>query len=98
MSQTSTVSAIVGVGAGDPDLASAAPGTGPPCGSTAVVAPGQWVAGPASCGSFARPGAADTATGSMSIQAKAFDPAVSAPLGDVDLTAISPPGRSPASR
>ncbi len=56
VSQTSTVPAMfdIGAGAGDPDLASSAPGTGPLCATTAsvtyappgaVVTAGQWVAG-----------------------------------------------------
>ncbi len=99
--QTSTVPAMfdIGAGAGDPDLASSAPVAGPLCASTAsvtyappgaVVTPGQWVAGPAGCGPYAGPGAAGTATDTLSIQAKAFDPAITAPLGDYDLTAINP--------
>jgi hypothetical protein len=101
VSQTSTVPAMfdIGAGAGDPDLASSAPGTGPLCASTAsvtyappgaVVTAGQWVAGPAGCGPYASPGAAGTATDDMSIRAKAFDPTVTAPLGDYNLTAINP--------
>jgi hypothetical protein len=61
VSQTCTVPAMfdIGAGAGDPDLASSAPGAGPLCASTAsvtyappgaVVTAGQWVAGPAGCG------------------------------------------------
>jgi hypothetical protein len=99
--QTSTIPAMfdIGAGAGDPDLASSAPGAGPLCASTAsvtyappasVVTPGQWVAGPAGCGPYAGPGAAGTATDTMSLQAKAFDPTVTAPLGDYNLTAINP--------
>src|SRR5580658_1169283 len=101
VSQTSTVPAMfdIGAGAGDPDLASSAPGSGPLCASTAsvtyappgaAVTPGQWVAGPAGCGPYTGPGAAGTATDDMSIRAKAFDPAVTAPLGDYNLTAIDP--------
>jgi hypothetical protein len=101
VSQTSTVPAMfdIGAGAGDPDLASSAPGSGPLCAPTAsvtyappgaVVTPGQWVAGPAGCGPYASPGTAGTATDDMSIVAKAFDPAVTAPLGDYNLTAINP--------
>lgn len=56
----------------------------------AVVTPGQWVAGPAGYGPYASPGAAGTATDSLSILAKAFDPAVTAPLGDYNQTAINP--------
>jgi hypothetical protein len=55
-----------------------------------VVTPGQWVAGPAACGPYTGPGAAGTATDSLSIQAKAFDPTVTAPLGDYNLTAVNP--------
>jgi len=101
VSQTSTVPAMfdIGAGAGDPDLASSAPGAGPLCASTAsvtyappgaVVTPGQWVAGAAGCGPYTGPGAAGTATDSLSIQAKAFDPTITAPLGDYNLTAINP--------
>jgi hypothetical protein len=99
--QTSTIPAMfdIGAGAGDPDLASSAPGTGPLCASTAsvtyappgtVVTPGQWVSGPAGCGPYAGPGAAGTATDTMSLQAKAFDTTITAPLGDYNLTAINP--------
>jgi hypothetical protein len=56
----------------------------------AVVTPGQWVAGPSGCGPYASAGAAGTATDSMSILAKAFDPAVTAPLGDYNQTALNP--------
>jgi len=108
VSQTSTVPAMfdIGAGAGDPDLASSAPGSGPLCASTAAVTyappgaavtPGQWVAGPAGCGPYTGPGAAGTATDDMSIVAKAFDPAVTAPLGDYNLTAIDP-NATPAMR
>jgi Peptidase inhibitor I9 len=101
VSQTSTVPAMfdIGAGAGDPDLASSAPGAGALCGSTAsltyappggVVTSGQWVAGPAGCGPYASPGAAGTATDTLSIVAKAFDPTVTAPLGDYNLTALNP--------
>jgi hypothetical protein len=101
VSQTSTIPAMfdIGAGAGDPDLASSAPGAGPLCASTAavtyappgaVVTAGQWVAGPAGCGPYSGPGAAGTATDTMSILAKAFDPTVTAPLGDYNLTAINP--------
>jgi hypothetical protein len=99
--QTSTIPAMfdIGAGAGDPDLASSAPGAGPLCAPTASVtyAPpgaevtaGQWVAGPAGCGPYTGPGATGTATIKMSIRAKAFDPTVTAPLGDYNLTAINP--------
>jgi hypothetical protein len=101
VNQTSTVPAMfdIGAGAGDPDLASSAPGAGPLCASTAsvtyappgaVVTPGQWVAGAAGCGPYTGPGAAGTATDSLSIQAKAFDPTITASLGDYNLTAINP--------
>jgi hypothetical protein len=89
----------IGAGAGDPDLASSAPGTGPLCGSTAsltyappgaVVTPGQWVAGPSGCGPYTGPGASGTATDTLSIQAKAFDQTITAPIGDYNLTAINP--------
>jgi hypothetical protein len=101
VSQTSTIPAMfdVGAGAGDPDLASSAPGAGPLCADTAsvtyappgaVVTPGQWLGESAGCGPYTGPGAAGTATTSMSIRAKAFDPTVTAPLGDYNLTAINP--------
>jgi hypothetical protein len=101
VNQTSTVPAMfdVGAGAGDPDLVSSAPSAGALCGSTAaltyappgaVVTAGQWVAGPAGCGPYPGPGAAGTATDTMSIQAKAFDPAVTDSLGDYNLIAINP--------
>jgi hypothetical protein len=101
VNQTSTIPAMFDIGAatGDPDLASSAPGAGPLCASTAsvtyappgkVVTPGVWLAGPAGCGPYSGPGAAGTSTSSMSILAKAFDPTVTAPLGDYNLTAINP--------
>jgi hypothetical protein len=92
----------IGAGAGDPDLSSSAPGAETPgslCGSTAsltyappggVVTAGQWVAGPSGCGPYPGPGAAGTATDTLSIQAKAFDPAVTDSLGDYNLTAVNP--------
>jgi hypothetical protein len=109
VNQTSTVPAMfdIGAGAGDPDLASSAPAGGPPgslCGSTAsltyappggVVTPGQWVAGPSGCGPYPTAGTSGTATDTLSILAKAFDPTVTAPLGDYNLTAIHP-GETPA--
>jgi Subtilase family/Peptidase inhibitor I9 len=101
VSQTSTIPAMfdVGTATGDPDLASSAPGAGPLCAPTAsvtyappgaAVTPGIWLAGPAGCGPYTGPGAAGTATSSMSIHAKAFDPTITAPLGDYNLTAIHP--------
>jgi Peptidase inhibitor I9 len=106
VSQASTVPAMfdIGAGSGDPDLASSAPVSGPLCADTAsvtytppgaVVPAGQWAAGPAGCGPYAGPGPAGTATDTLSILAKAFDPAVTAPLGDYNLTAINP-GATPA--
>jgi hypothetical protein len=99
--QTSTIPAMfdIGTATGDPDLASSAPGAGPLCAPTAsvtyappgaAVTPGVWLAGPAGCGPYRGPGAAGTATSRMSIVAKAFDPTVTSPLGDFNLTAINP--------
>src|SRR5580658_9316687 len=104
VNQTSTVPAMfdIGAGAGDPDLASSAPGAGALCASTAsltyappggVVTAGQWVAGPAGCGPYASAGTAGTATDTLSVVAKAFDPSVTAPLGDYNLTALHPAGK-----
>jgi hypothetical protein len=99
--QTSTIPAMfdIATDTSDPDLASSAPGAGPLCASTAsvtyappgkAVTPGIWFAGPMSCGPYAGPGATGTAKISLSILAKAFDPTVTAPLGDFNLTAINP--------
>jgi hypothetical protein len=83
---------------GDPDIASSGPGAGQLCGDTARVsyAPpggqvtaGAWGAAPSECGPYPAGGAAGTATDTITVQAKAFDPAITSPTGDVWLQAIN---------
>jgi len=104
--QTSTVPAMFDISpySGDPDLASASVGPGPLCSDTAsvsysppggTVTAGFWEAGPTECGPYAYtsspPSApAGSATISMTAQTKGFDPAVTAPTGDLWLLATNP--------
>ncbi|MGH3186090.1 MAG: S8 family serine peptidase [Streptosporangiaceae bacterium] len=100
VAQTSSVPAMFDFSPfnGDPDLASAAPGTGPLCSDTAsavyspsggTVTAGLWSAGPSECGPYAVPAAPGNATISMNAQTKAFDPAVTSPAGDLWLAATN---------
>ncbi len=84
--------------AGDPDLPSHNPGTGPLCATSAAVsyAPaggrvtaGIWQADPSECGPYPAQAPAGTATDTATIQAKAFDSSVTSPSGDVWLQAIN---------
>jgi hypothetical protein len=84
---------------GDPDIASSGPGAGQLCGDTARVsyAPpggqvtaGAWGAAPSECGPYPVGGPAGTATDTVTVQAKAFDPAITSPTGDVWLQATNP--------
>jgi hypothetical protein len=84
---------------GDPDIASANPGTGPLCSTTesasytpsgGTVTAGLWSAGPTECGPYPAQALAGTATISMAAQTKAFDSAVTSPSGDLWLLAANP--------
>ena len=104
--QTSTVPAMFDFSpfSGDPDLPSANLGTGPLCSNTAsgsysprggTVTAGYWSAGPTECGPYAYTGsppsaAAGSATIALTVQTKSFDPAVTAPTGDLWLQAANP--------
>jgi hypothetical protein len=106
VAQTSSLPAMFNVNsfAGDPDLGSSAPETASStaslCADSASVsyAPpgggvtaGEWEAAPDECGPYAKGGAADgTATISMTVQAKGFDPAMAPSSGDFWETAVNP--------
>ena len=105
VTQTSSLPAMFDVStlAGDPDLTSApglANSTSSLCSDSASVsyAPlggsvtaGEWAAGPDECGPYPPGGAATgTATVSMTVRAKAFDPAMAPSTGDFWETAVNP--------
>ena len=105
VAQTSSLPAMFNVSslAGDPDLASSrgsASQTGSLCADSASVdyAPpggdvtaGDWAAAPDECGPYPAGGAATgTASISMTVRAKAFDPAVAPSTGDFWETAVNP--------
>ena len=105
VAQTSSLPAMFNVNslAGDPDLASSrgfASQTASLCADSASVnyAPpggrvtaGDWAAAPAECGPYPAAGAATgTATVSMTVRAKAFDPAMAPSTGDFWQTAVNP--------
>jgi hypothetical protein len=84
---------------GDPDISSHGPGSGPLCSAneTAGYAPsggsvtaGLWSANPTECGPYSQQAPAGTATASMSVETKAFDPAVTSPGGDIWLDSVDP--------
>jgi hypothetical protein len=87
---------------GDPDLASSAPGSGPLCAVNAsvswvppggTVTAGLWESAPTECGPYPVGGApAGTAIDEMTVQTKAFDPAVTSPTGDLWELAVNPSG------
>jgi len=101
MSQTSSSPAMFDFSPlnGDPVIASASPGVGQLCANPAqasyapaggVVTPGVWQAQPTECGPYPGQALAGTATTAWTIQARAFDTAVTSPTGDVWLQAINP--------
>jgi hypothetical protein len=105
VAQTSSLPAMLNVSslAGDPDLASSpdfASATVSLCADSARVdyAPpgrsvtaGDWSAAPAECGPYPAGGAATgTATVSMKVRAKAFDPAMAPSTGDFWERAVNP--------
>jgi hypothetical protein len=101
VAQTSSLPAMFDFGpiAGDPDLASSASGTAALCSTSASgafapgggsVTAGIWFTAPAECGPFAAPAPAGTATVSMSVVAKQFDPAVTSDTGDFWDAAVNP--------
>jgi hypothetical protein len=102
VTQSSSLPAMFDVSpfAGDPDLPSTASTAAPLCADTASVsyAPpggevtaGEWSAGPTECGPYGVGGApAGSATISMVVQAKAFDPAVTSATGDLWQIAVNP--------
>jgi Subtilase family/Peptidase inhibitor I9 len=84
---------------GDPDVASSASGSSPLCNTAAsasyappggLVTAGVWYAEPSECGPYPAPAPAGTATDTMTAQAKAFDPAVTSPTGDIWQAATNP--------
>lgn len=84
---------------GDPDIASANPGAGALCADNAaatykplggVVTAGVWFANPSECGPYAAAAAAGTAQISLVAKTKLFDPAVTAPTGDLWLQSTNP--------
>jgi hypothetical protein len=84
---------------GDPDLASAASGTGPLCSTNpaAVYTPargavtsGEWYVAPDECGPYPGPAPAGTASVTVSATTQSFDPAVTASTGDFWMYAVNP--------
>jgi len=102
VAQTSSLPAMFDVfpAPGDPDLASSAPGSGPLCADTAsvsytppggTVTAGLWESAPTECGPYQVGGApAGTATDTLTVQTKAFDPAVTSATGDLWAQSLSP--------
>jgi hypothetical protein len=101
VSQTSTLPAMFDFGpyAGDPDIASANPGTGPLCADTAsatytspsgTVTAGLWYQSPSECGPYRSAAPAGTAQVSMVAKTKPFDSNVTSPTGDLWLEATNP--------
>ncbi len=105
--QTSTAAAMFDTGpdVGDPDLASASPGPGALCSTTAsvfydppdgTVTPGEWYAQPSECGPYASTEPKGSATIGAEAQTKAFDSTVTSTTGDVWAQAVDPDaGNSP---
>ena len=85
--------------AGDPDLASSASGAGPLCSTSpsasyspsgGTVTSGVWSVTPAECGPFLAPAPAGTASDSVTATTKAFDTAVTSPVGDFWEASVNP--------
>jgi hypothetical protein len=83
---------------GDPDIASAGAGGSQLCANPAEasyapaggqVPPGEWAADPSLCGPYPAAALAGTATDAITIQAQAFDTAVTSPTGDIWLQSIN---------
>ncbi len=83
----------------DPDLASAASGATPLCGTSPSVTfsptggrltSGVWYALPSECGPYPGPAPAGTVTVTASVVTAPFDPAASSPTGDIELAATDP--------
>jgi hypothetical protein len=100
VSQTSSTQAMFDFSPfpGDPDIASAGPGATQLCSTSSQasytpaggqVEPGEWSADPSECGPYPAQAPAGTATDAITIQAKAFDSAVSSPTGDIWLQATN---------
>jgi hypothetical protein len=77
---------------GDPDLSSSASGPGTLCGDAAAasysppggtVTAGEWYGQPGECGPYSSGAAEGTATLSVTVVTRAFDPAVSSSTGDL---------------
>ena len=94
LAQTSSIPAMFDFEpvAGDPDLASAASGSGPLCSTSesaaynpsgGSVTAGEWFAGPTECGPYTGPAPTGTATINMTVQTKGFDTAMGSPTGDL---------------
>jgi hypothetical protein len=84
---------------GDPDIASNGPGASQLCATSesatyapsgGQVEPGEWASDPSECGPYPAQAPAGTATDAITIQAKAFDTAVTSPTGDIWLQATTP--------
>ena len=84
---------------GDPDLASSSLGTASLCSTSpsasydpsgGAVPDGFWTAGPTECGPYAGPAPAGTFNIAMTAETKAFDPAVTASTGDIQLASVDP--------
>lgn len=99
--QSSSLPAMFDWGAtqGDPDIGSASVGTAPLCADAASasytppggrVPAGAWYAAPTECGPYSAPAPAGTASVSMTVRTKAFDPAVTSAEGDLWLAAANP--------
>jgi hypothetical protein len=100
VSQTSSPPAMFDFSSatGDPDIVSEGPGGGQLCGSSAQasyappggqVASGIWSSNPSQCGPYPAVAQQGTATDAITIQAKAFDTAVTSPTGDVWLQSVN---------
>jgi len=101
VSQTSTLPAMFDFGPypGDPDIASANPGTGPLCADAAsaaytspsgTVTAGLWYQSPSECGPYPHAAPTGSANISMAAQTKSFDPNLTSATGDLWLEATNP--------
>ena len=94
VSETSSVPAMFDFSPypGDPDLGSAAPGSGPLCSDSASVSytpaggsvtAGYWAAAPTECGPYPAPAPAGTDTINVTAETKGFDTSVAPSTGDL---------------
>jgi hypothetical protein len=102
VTQTSSLPAMFDVfpAPGDPDLGSSGLTAGSPCADTAsvsyappggTVTAGLWESAPTECGPYPVGGApAGTATDTLTVQTKAFDPAVTSSTGDLWAQSLNP--------